>query len=165
MNSLISGSNDNTIRIWDRRKGFRLSLIGHNAAIKALSLFPQSPRMLISGGGCKDFTIKIWDIETGFLHNSFNTKNQICGLNWTDDGEKLISIHGYFKNNICFWKFPQMWLTDELVGHVHRVLFAASNKNLGMLATASPNDSLKIWSIGDKSSSVMEEKGSISVLR
>ena len=162
---MVSGSNDNTIRIWDIRKGYRLSLLGHKAAIKALSLFPQSNRMLVSGGGCKDFSIKVWDIETGFLHNSFNTKNQICGLKWTENGEKLISIHGYYKNNICFWKFPQMLITDELVGHVHRVLFSAENKNLGMLATAAPNDSLKIWSISEENRSHLAEKDSILVLR
>ena len=39
--------------------------------------------------------------------------------------------------------FPQMQITDELVKHVHRVLFSAENKNLGMLATVTPNDSLK----------------------
>ena len=119
----------------------------HKAAVKALSWSPNNKNLLISGGGTNDKTIKFWNTTNGELINSFNTYNQICGINWNENGKQIISAHGYCKNNVCLWKYPEMWKITELNGHVNRILYMKLNRENNMIATASPKDSLKIWQI------------------
>ncbi len=49
----------------------------HQAAVKAVSWCPWQPGVLATGGGTADKTIKIWNINSGSLINSVDTKSQV----------------------------------------------------------------------------------------
>ena len=63
-NSLLaSGSNDNTIKIWNLKSGaLKLTLLGHTDAVRSVT-FSQDGQKLISGGS--DELIRFWDVPTG----------------------------------------------------------------------------------------------------
>ena len=59
---LASGSDDNTIRLWDAETGQELArLEGHDGWVRALAVLPDG--RLASGSN--DNTIRLWDAETG----------------------------------------------------------------------------------------------------
>jgi len=61
---LASGSNDNTVKIWDKNSGNQLrSLTGHINQVQAVAF--DSNNMLASGS--RDNTIKLWDKNSGGL--------------------------------------------------------------------------------------------------
>ena len=59
---LASGSNDNTIRLWDLTTGGQvICLEGHLHVVRALCALPDG--RLASGAG--DKTVRLWDLPTG----------------------------------------------------------------------------------------------------
>ena len=58
---IISGSYDNTIKVWDLEGGHLLrSLEGHTQSVNAVAVTPDG-RQIVSGSN--DNTIKVWDLE------------------------------------------------------------------------------------------------------
>ncbi|BAY88615.1 MULTISPECIES: NB-ARC domain-containing protein [unclassified Tolypothrix] len=62
---LISGSDDNTLKIWNLETGEEtLALTGHTKFITAVAVTPNGKYIISSSG---DRTIKVWEINTGQL--------------------------------------------------------------------------------------------------
>ena len=66
---IVSGSDDNTIRVWDAKKksGRRLvcqPITGHTDRVSSVSFSPDGKQIL---SGSYDKTIRIWDASTGNL--------------------------------------------------------------------------------------------------
>lgn len=80
---LASGGNDDTIRIWDRRKEEPLWVFTeHSAAVKALSWSPHKYGILASGGGNYDCSIQIWNTSTGTCLQNLDTGSQVAFLTY-----------------------------------------------------------------------------------
>jgi WD40 repeat protein len=61
---VVSGSNDNTIRIWDARSGAEVGpvLRGHEDYILSVDISPNGSKIV---SGSQDFTVRIWDAYSG----------------------------------------------------------------------------------------------------
>lgn len=59
---VISGSSDNTIRVWKGGKVCNGPFEGHTRGVLSISLSPDNTRF-VSGG--RDRVIRIWDIKSG----------------------------------------------------------------------------------------------------
>ncbi|MGA7075900.1 MAG: hypothetical protein WBZ42_05060, partial [Halobacteriota archaeon] len=61
----VSGSYDNTVRVWDVETGkCKRVLEGHTGTIYAVSITPDGRR---AASGSRDHTVRLWDLETGSL--------------------------------------------------------------------------------------------------
>ncbi|MDB9311655.1 protein kinase, partial [Spirulina sp. CS-785/01] len=59
---VISGSSDNTLKVWDMQTGKELrTLTGHSGYVTAVAVTPEG--QVISGS--EDNTLKVWDMQTG----------------------------------------------------------------------------------------------------
>ena len=72
---MASGSSDSTVKIWDIRSSAHITLRGHKGTVKALCWNPHKKFELISGGGTKDKTIKIWNTISSKVNNSKTNLN------------------------------------------------------------------------------------------
>ncbi|MFM6250064.1 MAG: WD40 repeat domain-containing protein, partial [Dolichospermum sp.] len=88
--TVISGSLDTTIKIWDLETGEeKFTLKGHSSWVNAIALTPDG-KTVISGSG--DNTIKIWDLETGEEKLTFKGhSNSVNAIAVTPDGKTVIS--------------------------------------------------------------------------
>ena len=60
---IVSGSRDNTIKIWNLESGQEIkTLAGHNGSVRSVAISSDS-KYIVSGSD--DNTIKIWNLESG----------------------------------------------------------------------------------------------------
>ena len=73
---LASGGNDNKVTLWDlNRLDMPHFIKAHQSAVKALAWNKMKPDILLTGGGNKDRSIKVWDIKKGELVKSIDTNS------------------------------------------------------------------------------------------
>jgi len=98
---LISGSWDQTIKIWHLETGELLNTLkGHRDRVYAIAL---SPNGQIIASGSADQTIKLWHLQTGELLGTFSGHtNIVTALAFTASGEMLVS--GSLDKTIKIWQ-------------------------------------------------------------
>jgi len=87
---IASGSQDKTIKIWNAQTGQCVStLSGHNDPVRSVCFSPCGTKIVSAGGlgenhgGNGDFSIRIWDAETGTQIGSplrGHSKHQACEI-------------------------------------------------------------------------------------
>lgn len=117
----------------------------HQAAVRALAWCPFQSNVLASGGGTADRCIKFWNINTGALLDSVDSKSQVCALLWSTQYRELISAHGYANNQLTIWKYPSMVKQAELTGHTQRVLQIAMSPDGSTVMSAAADETLRLW--------------------
>ena len=97
---LASGSNDNTIKIWDPASGQCLqTLKGHNRSVLSIMFSPDGQRL---ASGSSDNTIKIWDPASGQCLQTLEGHGRAVGsVTFSPDGHRLAS--GSYDNTIKIW--------------------------------------------------------------
>ena len=87
---LASGSDDQTVKIWDTATGKELfALKGHAGAVNSVAFSPDGQRL---ASGSSDKTVKIWDSATG--KELFALKGHAGGVPsvaFSPDGQRLAS--------------------------------------------------------------------------
>jgi WD40 repeat protein len=98
---LVSGSWDQTIKIWQLETGQILhTLKGHRDRVYAIALTPDGQ---IIASGSADKTIKLWHVQTGELLGTFTGHgNIVTALAFTASGEMLVS--GSLDKTIKIWQ-------------------------------------------------------------
>ncbi len=67
---IVSGSYDNTIKVWDLASGRLLNTLeGHSSSVRSVAITPDSTKIV---SGSRDKTIKVWDLNNG--SNTFSCK-------------------------------------------------------------------------------------------
>jgi len=121
-NTLVSGSKDSNIKLWDADRGFVLleTLTGHKATVLALKAHEKSHRLSSAG---RDSSIKIWDISTlapewrarraedrglkcELAGNLDGHRGDVVTLTWRSDGSGLFS--GARDNTWRMWNVTTM---------------------------------------------------------
>ena len=146
--TLVSGSADKTIKIWQLSKGKKLrTLKGHSHGVTCLAISPDG-QTLISGIG-ED--IKIWDLSTGQALGTLDDNfakvygKVITCLAISPDGETLIS--GSDDNTIKIWEFSTGWVLRRLKGHSSKVNSLAISPDGQILVSGSEDNTIKIWEL------------------
>jgi WD40 repeat protein len=87
---LASGSEDQTIRLWDVRTGHCFNILsGHSGWIRSVA-FNHDGNMLASGG--EDQTVRLWDVNTWqCLQTLQGHSNRVRQVTFSPDGNTLAS--------------------------------------------------------------------------
>lgn len=172
---LASGSNDNTVCLWDSAmsgqtsfqqrnqndQAPRLVLEQHKAAVKALDWCPFHRGLLASGGGTADRCIKFWNSSSGAMLNSIDTGSQVCSIVWSKHQRELCSSHGYSENQLILWKYPTMTKIKELTGHTARVLNMELSPDGSTVVSAAADETLRFWDIFGAPSSLRRNQSGV----
>lgn len=133
-----------------------MHLTGHKMTTKALAFAPHSERLLATGGGVTDETIKIWDLQTATVKAEENIQTEVCKLHWLDR-YGLFATEGKgaedgLGNAVSCWSMNQKGLSLEADVAVHedKVLFSAQHpSDPSIIATASLDRRVSLWSVGN----------------
>ncbi len=142
--TLISGSEDTTIRIWDLVTGEQRQLLsGHTGPIQALDVSTNS-RILASGSA--DATIKLWDLQTGQeLRTLTGHASFINDVKFSPDGQTLVSASA--DKTIKLWDVATGTEIRTLIGHNSFVNDLALSPDGQTLISGSADNEVILWTI------------------
>jgi serine/threonine protein kinase len=142
--TLASGSNDKTIKLWDvHSQGQIATLTGHSNDVNSVAFSPDG-RTLASGSD--DKTIKLWDVHsqreiatlTGHL-------SSVYSVAFSPDGRTLAS--GSNDKTIKLWDVWSQREIATLTGHSNGVYSVAFSHEGRTLTSGSHDKTIKLWDV------------------
>jgi WD40 repeat protein len=149
---IATGSWDNRIWLWDRATGKKLRVLqGHNGGILSLAFSPDG-KWLASGS--EDRTARLWEVETG---------QQVLTLPGHQDdvvSVAFVGTEGHHRlatgdrtGEVRLWNIDSIGEREELItlrGHEQPVSSLAFSTDGRLLATASWDNSIRLWDLQAK---------------
>ena len=141
--TLVSGSGDNTIKIWNLTTGkLKTTLTGHTQPVDSVAISPDG-QTLVSGS--YDHTIKIWNLKTGKLKSTLTGHTQtVNSIAISPDGQTLVS--GSYDRTIKIWNLKTGELKATLTGHTQPVNSVAISSD-GQIVSGSSDNTIKVWNL------------------
>ncbi len=138
---IISGSYDNTIKVWEAETGDELmTLRGHKECVKSVAFGPDGKRIV---SGSDDKTIKIWDAATGTELRTLRGHGRSINLvAFSPDGKCIVSASA--DNTIKLWDAATGEKLLTLRGHRDEVKSVAFSPDGKRIASGS-QDRIKVW--------------------
>jgi WD40 repeat protein len=145
---LITGSEDQTIRLWNITTGECLKLFeGHSRYVLSIAATPtvyQGTPLIASGS--TDQTIKLWDLETGeCLRTLEGHQGFIQAIAFSPDGSLFAS--GSTDQTIKLWNTVSRTCLRTLKGHTKEVRSIAFSPDGEWLLSGSEDETLKLWQV------------------
>ncbi|SCU81294.1 LAFA_0C03906g1_1 [Lachancea sp. 'fantastica'] len=152
---LASGSNDNTVVIWDTRTSLPQHIKRqHTAAVKAMAWSPDTTNLLATGGGQTDKHIHFWNTTTGARTGSINTGSQVSSLHWGQSyssstmQREIVATGGNPENAVSIYNFDTKFKVAEIVNaHEARICSSQLSPDGTVLATVGGDENLKFYKV------------------
>ena len=141
--TIVSASEDNTLKIWSHDGKCLSTLTGHKKAITCMDISPNS-RLIVSGS--KDNTVKLWELETGRCVYTMDSHHDwIECVKFTPDGRRIVSAgrDGYVE----VWERKTGHRLYHLDNHTDLISDIAISPDSTLLFTASHDRSIRIWNL------------------
>jgi WD40 repeat protein len=147
---LVSGADDQTIRIWDvvdsqQMKPLGRPLQGHRAEVTGIAFLPDQKTFLSSS---KDGSVLAWDLDCIQDHSKpIFIKPSRAGAWWSEhspDGKLVTAIR---EGEVIRWSGDQFQFKETLFSlgkPIHRAQFS---DNAAFLAVGSTNGVLELWDV------------------
>jgi eukaryotic-like serine/threonine-protein kinase len=142
--TLVSGSEDRTIRVWDMRSGNSRPLQGHANTVYAVALSPDGKTI---ASGSADKTVRFWDLATGTLIRTLSEpgghRDAVQAIAYSPDGQMLASAS--WDKSVKVWNAQTGALLHSLEGHGDRVDAVTFSVDGKTVVTASLDKTIKLW--------------------
>ncbi|XP_055694930.1 U5 small nuclear ribonucleoprotein 40 kDa protein [Lutzomyia longipalpis] len=146
---LVSGSDDNTIKLWDSRKRYATATLEATYQVTAVG-FNDTAEQIVSGGIDND--VKIWDLRKNeVLHRLRGHTDTITGIALSPDGSYILT--NSMDNTLRIWDIRPYAPTERCVkifsGHQHNfeknLLRCAWSKDGTLVSCGSADRFVYIW--------------------
>jgi WD40 repeat protein len=113
--TVVSGSVDHTVRLWDAATGAALhTLEGHKGPVAAVASSPDGKTVV---SGSNDHTVRLWDAATGSaLHTLEGHMNSVTAVAFSSDGKTVVSGSG--DDTVRLWDAATGAALHTLEGHL-----------------------------------------------
>lgn len=142
--TLVSGSFDRTVRVWNRRTGALLHVLsGHTDAVRSVAV-SRDGQFIVSASS--DKTIKIWQLHTGkLLHTLIGHMGPVWSVAISPDGQTLVS--GSYDGTVKLWNLKTGKLLQTLPDHYDSVWSVAISPDGQTLVSGSYDGTIKLWNL------------------
>jgi WD40 repeat protein len=143
---LASGSEDQTIRLWNARDGTCLTVLqGHTGGVTSLSFSPNGQMLALAS---EDASIRLWSVDHGTILKTLSGHTSwVWAVAFSPDGQTLAS--GSDDCTIRLWEVQTGTCRKILQGHTSRVCSVQFSPNGQTLASGSEDASVRLWSVHD----------------
>jgi WD40 repeat protein len=140
----VSGSGDNTLKIWDLESGRELdTLQGHTGSVNVVAIMPDGRRAV---SGSNDNTLKVWDLKSGHtLRTLTGHSDWVNAIAITPNGRQVVSGSG--DNTLKVWDLESGRELRTLIGHTEGVTAAAVSPDGHLVVSGSKDKTLKVWDL------------------
>jgi eukaryotic-like serine/threonine-protein kinase len=138
---VVTGSYDQTAKIWDAKSGaVLLTLKGHGGPVRSASFSPDGSRIVT---GSYDQTAKIWDAKSGAVLLTFKGHGgPVRSASFSPDGSRIITGND---NTAKVWYAKSGAEVLTLKGHTNVVASASFSPDGSRILTASWDLTSKVW--------------------
>ncbi len=157
--TMASGSDDNTIKVWDIASGAELkTLSGHTGRVASVAFSPDG-KLLASGSG--DETIKLWKTDGWRETRTFIDTDHVWTVRFSPDGKSVVS--GSDDRIITIWDIVSGNKGKSFKGHENYVTSVAFSPDGKTLASSSFDNTVKLWSVatGQEQASLKEHSANV----
>ncbi|KAF8833678.1 WD40 repeat-like protein [Paxillus ammoniavirescens] len=152
---LVTGSDDKTLRIWNRMTGAVEVLRGHSDWVKNVDV-SRDGKMIVSGSD--DKTVRIWNRESGeMMHVCEGHESWVSSVEFSPDSSRVVS--GSWNSTVWVWSVETGELAFEPIkchGYVWCVRYSPSGDRI-----ASGAKNVQIWN-AETGSGIVSIRNSLS---
>lgn len=141
---VLSGSADNTLKLWDATSGALLRTFeGHSGQVMSVTFSPNGRQVL---SGSNDRTLKLWDAASGVLQRTFmGHSNGVTSVAFSPNGREVLS--GGYDNTLKLWDATNGTLLRTFEGHSSWVMSVAFSPDGRQALSGSDDKSLRLWDV------------------
>ncbi len=141
--TLISGSFDKNIKIWDLATGELINtLSGHSKAVFSV-VISLDEKVIASGS--RDETIKLWEMDSGRLIKTLTGHSgSVRSLLLSQDGKTLIS--GSFDKTIKLWDLSTGELINTITDNINPISAIALTPD-NQIASSGEDGIIRLWEL------------------
>ena len=138
----MSGSADNTLRLWDAVSGAHLNTLnGYSGGVCSVAFSPDGTRIV---SGSYDKTLRLWDAVSGAHLNTLNGHSDWVGsVAFSPDGTRIVS--GSDDNTLRLWDAVSGAHLNTLNGHSSWVMSVAFSPDGTRIMSESKDKTLQLW--------------------
>ena len=142
--TIASGSEDNTVILWDR-DGERKEILSqdkdsvHTGSVNDVAF---SPNEEVIASASVDKTVRLWNPDGTLLKILRGHEDKVNSVAFSPDGELIASASD--DNTVKLWKLDGT-LVATLEGHVDEVKAVAFSPNGELIASASDDKTVRLW--------------------
>ena len=139
---IVSGSFDNSMRVWDAASGAELlKLEGHQGWVLSAAYSPDGARLV---SGSSDGSVRVWDAATGAeLLMLEGHESGVSPVAYSPDGAQIVS--GSDDNTVRVWEAATGAELLKLDGHQDRVWSVAYSPDGAQIVSGSYDNTVRVW--------------------
>ncbi|KAF7326778.1 WD40 repeat-like protein [Mycena venus] len=143
-NHIVSGSDDQTVRIWDAHTGLAVGepLEGHTRSVNSVAFSPDGNHIV---SGSDDQTVRIWDAHIGAAVGEplEGHTGWVKSVAFSPDGNHIVS--GSYKTVQIWDAHTGTAVGKPLEGHTGRVYSVAFSLDGNHIVSGSSDKTVRIW--------------------
>jgi WD40 repeat protein len=141
--TIISGSGDRTIKLWDLASGNLLKIFkGHAHSVESVAFSPDGETF---ASGSLDHTVGLWDISKNRRIRTFKHSDIVLSVMFSPDGNSVVSI-GYDKV-IKIWDAKKGRLSKNISGGLSYSRSVAFSPDGKTVISGGDNKKVKLWDV------------------
>ena len=144
---IVSGSWDNTVRIWNLQSKTQKSVLqGHTKWVTSVSITSDN-KYIVSASN--DDTVRIWNIEQEIQEGVIQGEEGcILSVAVTSDSKYIIT--GGYDSTLIIWSFQKKSQEAILEGHTDSILILVTTSDSKYAISGSDDKTIRIWDIQDR---------------
>ena len=145
---LASGSDDNTIKLWNHQGECLKTLQGHTDWVYSVAF---NPKLNSLASGSRDRTVKIWDCRTGeCLHTLTAHEDRVKSVTFNSSGNILASASD--DKTIKIWDINNQTCLGTLTEHQDKLDCVVFSPDGNIIASSGCDKTIKLWDVNSRES-------------